>query len=468
MDTFNFESYIANYPDLQKAGINNQQSAWNHFVRYGKSENRTDKNYNLKLTIITPCSRPENLNLLKKSIDFDKVIEWIIVYDSTSFDKIMDNPKITECCCFDEKSKYGNAQRNFALNNLKYQESYIYFLDDDNLMHPDLFKINFLPNQIYSFNQENGLSGRLLRPGFIDSAMVLIYFPLIKNIRWKLDKYEADGIFIQEIFQRNKHTHLFINSELCYYNKLTGYKFLGYSDLKKSTNKFRIFKTSKFTRSNLPQQIKNALEITKKLNPGYDLYYFDDTEMEQFLLEYNERIYRAFKKLIPGAFKADLFRYCILHRYGGCYSDIGHTPEVPFEELLKETDIVLVKEIRDFGIHNGLIIIPPEHKFMEKAIETCLYNIENEIYGISDISITGPKMLGTILENFDLKVNMLNHVIVAQKRYIKDSSNNTIVIPKFENYDSIMYPEGNDYHVLWNNHKVFNESIHFDDLIEVL
>jgi hypothetical protein len=141
---------------------------------------------------------------------------------------------------------------------------------------------------------------------------------------------------------------------------------------------------------------------------------------------------------------------------------------VPFDELLKETDIVLVKEIRDFGIHNGLIIIPSEHPFMKKAIETCLYNIENEIYGSSDISITGPKMLGTILENFDLKVNMLNHVIVAQKRYIKDSLNKTIVFPKFENYDSIMYPEGNDYHVLWNNRQVFNESIHFDDLKEVL
>ena len=35
------------------------------------------------LTIITPCSRPENLKLMRDSIDFDCIDQWIIVHDTT-------------------------------------------------------------------------------------------------------------------------------------------------------------------------------------------------------------------------------------------------------------------------------------------------------------------------------------------------------------------------------------------------
>jgi len=43
MDSFNWEQYLKNYKDLRDAGINNQQSAWRHFLRFGKNENRSDK-----------------------------------------------------------------------------------------------------------------------------------------------------------------------------------------------------------------------------------------------------------------------------------------------------------------------------------------------------------------------------------------------------------------------------------------
>jgi hypothetical protein len=43
MDSFNWEFYLKNYQDLRDAGINNQQSAWRHFVLFGRNEGRTDK-----------------------------------------------------------------------------------------------------------------------------------------------------------------------------------------------------------------------------------------------------------------------------------------------------------------------------------------------------------------------------------------------------------------------------------------
>ena len=43
MNTFNWEIYIQNYPDLQAAGINTRVKALHHYNRYGKKENRTDQ-----------------------------------------------------------------------------------------------------------------------------------------------------------------------------------------------------------------------------------------------------------------------------------------------------------------------------------------------------------------------------------------------------------------------------------------
>jgi hypothetical protein len=56
---------------------------------------------------------------------------------------------------------------------------------------------------------------------------------------------------------------------------------------------------------------------------------------------------------------------------------------------------------------------------------------------------------------------MLKHIILNGQKYIYDSRivklGNELIITKFDNYDSIMYPPGRlDYHVLWKNRSVFS------------
>jgi len=58
MKTFNWENYILNYPDLKKAGIDNQQKAWVHYQRYGRYENRTDAPKNKYIVLY---DRPDRL-----------------------------------------------------------------------------------------------------------------------------------------------------------------------------------------------------------------------------------------------------------------------------------------------------------------------------------------------------------------------------------------------------------------------
>lgn len=52
-----------------------------------------------------------------------------------------------------------------------------------------------------------------------------------------------------------------------------------------------------------------------------------------------EREFRAYRKMLAGAFKADLFRYCVVNHYGGCYLDAGSYTLTPLSELITAEDV---------------------------------------------------------------------------------------------------------------------------------
>jgi predicted O-methyltransferase YrrM len=191
-----------------------------------KHGNKIFKN-NINLTIITPSCRPNNLIKLRESLNFNYIKEWIIVYDSSKVFQNPNlftgenNPKIKELFHTSE-GKSGNPQRNFGLDNITDDNTYVYFLDDDNYFHPDLYKLlNIMDDhKIYTFNCKNRLNGNNIKVCEIDSAMFLIDFRLCKNIRWLNDNYCADGLYITDCYNQNKDKWIYTDNDLCYYNYL--------------------------------------------------------------------------------------------------------------------------------------------------------------------------------------------------------------------------------------------------------
>jgi len=183
-------------------------------------------NNNNKITIITPSIRTNNLLRIRETLNFDYIDEWIIVYDGS---KILQNPhiflsdlnndKITEYL-FKDNGISGNPQRNFALKNIKKEDTYLYYLDDDNVIHNDLYKLLHIigDQKICTFNQKNRIDGNKIEIGNIDSAMFLIDYKLCKSVKWIPDKYEADGHYIKECYLKNKENWIYVNNELSYYN----------------------------------------------------------------------------------------------------------------------------------------------------------------------------------------------------------------------------------------------------------
>jgi len=180
-----------------------------------------------KITIITPCSRPQNLKDIFASMNFDYVEKWIIVYDTTN-DRAYTKQFPGHDCVMEEEcyedGVTGNAQRNYGLSLVK--EGFVYFLDDDNIVHPDLW--NILPTlseeYFYTWDQdryEERFEGHAVELGKIDTAMFLVPKKICKNLKWlTFDRWFADGFFIKAIYDHNPTKHIYIPKCLCYYNKL--------------------------------------------------------------------------------------------------------------------------------------------------------------------------------------------------------------------------------------------------------
>lgn len=205
--------------------------------------------------IITPLSRPENFFKLLDSIRNDAKpyvnAYWVIVADfEEDFTDRMPEPdaekfknEILPYLIYNKISISlvpsehlgisGNPQRNHGLDLISGSaDSYVYFLDDDNLIHPQLFKViseyftkepgkAFVVNQVFKNGKRRlQASPNNIRVGGIDTAQVVLPVKLIGNTRWQNHNYCADGEFIGEIYRNNPDKFLFLNLDISYYNYL--------------------------------------------------------------------------------------------------------------------------------------------------------------------------------------------------------------------------------------------------------
>lgn len=189
-----------------------------------------------KLTIITPCSRPQNLHVIypevKKGLDYFD-LEWIIAYDILH---LKEEPQrftdewITQLDVIDQTSVSGNGMRNQAIEHTEYK-GYLWFLDDDNTVHPEFFQsmseaVKTFPEvDAWILTQDLG-RGRIreakqsiVKATHIDQAQYFIRRDFLQDARFIQD-YCADGILIEALYRRGGNFKYIPNKVLVYYNRL--------------------------------------------------------------------------------------------------------------------------------------------------------------------------------------------------------------------------------------------------------
>jgi len=178
---------------------------------------------------------------------------------------------------------------------------------------------------------------------------------------------------------------------------------------------FTIYRTSN-TRLVNKKMYDNSYHRWIELNNNISMIWYDDSDMDDYMKKQDKDIYLAYQRLLPGAFKGDLFRLCILYEQGGIYVDDQTLPYVSIDEMLygcidKSNSHYFVSVLdtnqSGRGIHNGFICCSPKHPFIKKCIELIIINVDRKRYTMSPLTITGPlclsKAINTMLgrKNYD-------------------------------------------------------------------
>jgi len=207
----------------------------------------------------------------------------------------------------------------------------------------------------------------------------------------------------------------------------------------------------------LPARMKHSVEIIKAKHPRFEHILFDDNECRQFIAaNFDSVVLKAFDSLIPGAYKADLWRYCILYKNGGIYLDIKYAciNSFRFIELTEKEHWVL--DINGNNIYNALIAVKPNNEICLKCINQIVENVRNRYYGSSCVDPTGPGLVSRFIgeERKNIELEHIFNKPTGDKFILYK---NVAILKMFKGY----YEEQDankkviHYEFLWNHRRIY-------------
>jgi mannosyltransferase OCH1-like enzyme len=185
----------------------------------------------------------------------------------------------------------------------------------------------------------------------------------------------------------------------------------------------------------LPPLMQNAVNSIQKLNPNFNYYLFDDNDCREFIKEHFDKfVLYAFDRLIPGAYKADLWRYCVLYKKGGIYLDIKYKPNNNFRFITMTEKEHFVLDADNHGIYNALMVCLPGNKILLKAINTIVLHVKNKYYGNSCLDPTGPGLLQKFFNREEKNSLDMKHKFYFSVDYRYVYFNNYIILQSYRGY----------------------------------
>jgi len=159
---------------------------------------------------------------------------------------------------------------------------------------------------------------------------------------------------------------------------------------------------------NISPDFQTLIDQWKIFNPEYEYCFYDKNDRENFIKDnFEERVYNAYCKIIPGAFKADLWRYCVLYKYGGVYADIDTLCLNRIDNILtNDIDVMLLIDFNtnpyegQHNLANGFICCVPNNDIMLQCIYNIVNKIENQVIPPSRLDFSGPGVLGRETNKF--------------------------------------------------------------------
>jgi mannosyltransferase OCH1-like enzyme len=218
---------------------------------------------------------------------------------------------------------------------------------------------------------------------------------------------------------------------------------------------------------NLPTNMQHCVNELKATNPEFEYNLFDDDDCLKFIEDnFNRDVVDAYNILIPGAYKADLWRYCVLYIHGGIYLDIKYRPMNDFKFISLTDREHFVFDIPGtpeyWASYNALMVCLPKNELLNKCINNICNNVKNRFYGKSPLDITGPTLLGKYVYPKNKIMNTRIDDLLSTELFLNKKVNgiiyhNVLILTDYPYYRQEQLKYGTiHYGILWKTRHVYD------------
>ena len=320
----------------------------------------------------------------------------------------------------------------------------IEYFAEDNENFEWFMKVNFL----LTYLSENNFLVTVYCTEEFNCSLIEVYFRI--NGEKKLYEYNFDCNYI------NKKT--FIHNE----------KIKIIPIIHKNYN-YCVFQTAKTIEMSI-EKYYSICSILVYL-PDINYIFYDDDMALEYLKEKNNKLPDYYNKLIPGAYKSDLFRAMKLYFDNGIYFDCKHILIKPLFKYFFNENQYYCQDCEE-GTYNGFMFNNiNKNKEFGNYINNILSNIYNNSYGTNAIDITSCLVLN---KYFNI-TKTPNIILLKHTHYEKNAefaigflSDRIKDIKLIQTgYSLKYYMDGtytNHYNKLWNDKNVYDDEIILDCL----
>lgn len=256
----------------------------------------------------------------------------------------------------------------------------------------------------------------------------------------------------------------------------------------KNTIPPRVWLCGPFKKNEIPPQIQAAMDSWKS-HPGVAQKYFSHEDAEKFIATHYPQYLKDYQDLVPGAFRADLWRLLVLLKHGGVYVDCGcRLLEPDLWKSILQVSLMFsddsVGAVAPGAIHQGIIGAVANHPAIAAAIQVVVGNIRARFYGRKALDVTGPTAVGPpMAKALDTELVKLatggvaprgrlqlapwipgmygDDLLVLKHDHVNSQISHgagvVVVRTKFPGYYDIMYKlrKTTDYPTLWRQRKIY-------------
>ena len=243
-----------------------------------------------------------------------------------------------------------------------------------------------------------------------------------------------------------------------------------------------IFQT--YTTDQLPRRMFNAVSSVIHANHEYTYMFFDDVTGRQFIADFfPDNVTQAFDMLIPGAYKADILRLCLLYIYGGWYIDISmcmthsdHGSLQKINDCHPDAELLIVKDNKKTcqkktatpAVYQAFIGAKKNSKHIKFILDGIVERVLERYMPMSPLGITGPIAFGQMLnrswdrdddEPFEAHgtyENEKTHVLDFRNGKIK-LNNTNLLTTKYKDWKKDRLP-GSHYSDMFKRNQVYHAS----------